>query len=72
MIPFELTNIPATFCTLMNQVFHEYLDKFVVVSLDDIVVYSAMMKENKEHLTKVFQKLKKNKLYMKREKCLFA
>ncbi|XP_062104106.1 uncharacterized protein LOC133815267 [Humulus lupulus] len=47
---FGLTNAPATFCTLMNQVFHMYLDKFVVVYLDDIVVYSAMMEEHQEYL----------------------
>lgn len=41
VMPFGLTSTPATFCTLMNQVFHEYLDKFVVVYLNDIVVYSA-------------------------------
>ena len=71
-MPFRLTNTPATFCTLMNQVFHEYLDKFVVVYLDDIVVYSATMEEHKEHLAKVFQKLRDNQLYVKREKCSFA
>ena len=72
VMPFKLTNTPATFCTLMNQVFHEYLDKFMVVYLDDIVVYSAAMEEHKEHLAKVFQKLRDNQLYVKREKCSFA
>ncbi|KAL4018124.1 hypothetical protein IC575_021714 [Cucumis melo] len=70
-MPFGLTNAPATFCTLMNQVFHEYLDKFVVVYLDDIVVYTTM-EEHRDHLQKVFQKLKENQLYVKREKCSFA
>ena len=50
VMPFRLTNVPATFCTLMNQVFHEYLDKFIVVYLDDIVVYSSTMEEHKNHL----------------------
>ncbi|KAL0545180.1 hypothetical protein IC582_020327 [Cucumis melo] len=72
VMPFGPTNAPATFYTLMNQVFHEYLDKFVVVYLDDIVVYSTIMEEHRDHLQKVFQQLKENQLYVKREKCSFA
>lgn len=72
VMPFGLTNAPATFCTLMNQVFHDYLDKFVVVYLDDIVVYSSTLEEHLEHLRLVFEKLKENHLYVKKEKCLFA
>ena len=45
---FGLTNAPTIFCTLMNQVFHEYLDKFVVVYLDKIMVSNASMEDNKE------------------------
>ena len=72
VMPFGLTNAPATFCTLMNQVFHDYLDKFVVVYLDDIVVYSTTMAEHEEHLRLVFEKLRQNQLYVKREKCAFG
>ena len=53
-MPFGLTNAPATFCMLMNQVFHEYMDKFVVVYLDDIMVYSVTIEEHKEHFARVF------------------
>ena len=56
----------------MNQVFHEYLDKFVVVYLDDIVVYSSTMEEHVHHLRLVFEKLREHQLYVKRKKCAFA
>ncbi|RVW57491.1 Transposon Ty3-I Gag-Pol polyprotein [Vitis vinifera] len=65
VMPFGLTNAPATFCTLMNKIFHPYLDKFVVVYLDDIVIYSNTLKEHKEHLRKVFKILRQNELYVK-------
>lgn len=71
VMPFELTNAPATFCTLMNKLFHPYLDKFVVY-LDDIVIYSQTLEEHAEHLRKVFQVLRENELYIKLEKCSFA
>ena len=72
VMPFSLTNAPATFCTLMNKIFHPYLDKFVVVYLDDIVIYSSTLEEHVEHLRKVFKVLRRNKLYVKKEKCSFA
>nr|CAN82874.1 hypothetical protein VITISV_013688 [Vitis vinifera] len=72
VMPFRLTNAPATFCTIMNKIFHPYLDKFVVVYLDDIVIYSNTLKEHKEHLRKVFKILRQNELYVKKEKCSFA
>lgn len=65
VMPFGLTNAPATFCTLMNQIFHEDLDKFVVVYLDDIVVYSRSL--DASHPRTVFETLRLNKLYVKRE-----
>nr|CAD1829916.1 unnamed protein product [Ananas comosus var. bracteatus] len=72
VMPFGLTNAPATFCTLMNKLFHPYLDRFVVVYLDDIVVYSNTLEEHVEHLRTIFQVLRENQLYVKREKCSFA
>jgi hypothetical protein len=54
---FGLTNAPAYFMYLMNKVFMEYLDKFVIVFIDDILVYSRSEEEHKEHLCLVLQKL---------------
>jgi hypothetical protein len=67
VMPFGLTNAPATFCTLMNDIFREWLDDFVVVYIDDILIYS----DHAEHLRKVFQRLRENELYAKLEKCEF-
>lgn len=67
VMPFGLTNAPATFCTLMIQTFHDYLDKFVVVYLDDIVVYSSTLEEHVEHLRLVLRRLQENHLYVKKE-----
>ncbi|RVW53882.1 Retrovirus-related Pol polyprotein from transposon 17.6 [Vitis vinifera] len=63
---------PGMFYTLTNKIFHPYLDKFVVVYLDDIVIYSNTLKEHVEHLRKVFKILRQNELYVKKEKCSFA
>jgi hypothetical protein len=72
VMPFGLTNAPATFCTLMNDIFLEWLDDFVVIYIDDILIYSISLEEHEEHLHKVFQRLKENKLYAKLEKCEFG
>ena len=72
MMPFGLTNTLTMFYTLMNKIFHPYLDKFMMVYLDDIVIYSNTLKEHVEHLSKVFKILKQNELYVKKEKCSFA
>ncbi|KAG8474539.1 hypothetical protein CXB51_031372 [Gossypium anomalum] len=72
VMPFRLTNAPATFYTLMNKVLQPFLDHFVVVYPDDIVVYSKTLEEHVGHLGEVFQTLRENKLYVKREKCSFA
>jgi hypothetical protein len=71
VIPFGLTNAPATFMCLMNNIFNQYLDKFVVVFIDDILVYSKMEEEHDEHLRIVLQTLRKHKLYAKFDKCDF-
>ena len=72
IISFGLTNAPTTFCNLMNDVLFDYLDAFVIVYLDDIVVYSQTLNEHEMHLRKVCQRLREHKLYVKPEKCEFA
>ncbi|XP_059437724.1 uncharacterized protein LOC132170646 [Corylus avellana] len=72
VMPFGLTNAPATFCNLMNDVFYDYIDKFVVVYLDDIVVYSESFVNHLSHLRLVLTRLRENSLYVKKEKCEFA
>lgn len=59
-----LLNLFYAFCTLMNQVFHEYLEKFVVMYLDDIVLSNSSLEEHVEHLRLVFNKLRENPLYL--------
>jgi hypothetical protein len=68
---FDLTNAPAYFMYLMNSVFMDYLDKFVVVFIDDILVYSQNEQEHEEHLRKVLQRLQDCQLYAKLSKCKF-
>jgi hypothetical protein len=65
---FGLTNTPAVFMDTMNRVFHDYLDQFTVVFIDDILIYS---KTSEEHLRKVLERLRSEKLYAKLEKCEF-
>nr|CAD1829912.1 unnamed protein product [Ananas comosus var. bracteatus] len=65
VMPFGLTNAPAAFMDLMNRVFKEYLDRFVVVFIDDILVYSRSDEEHAEHLRIVLQVLGEEKLYAK-------
>ena len=64
-MPFGLTNAPTTFCNLMNDVIFEYIDAFVVVYLDNIVIYSQSLREHGKHLSLVFQKLRENILFVK-------
>ncbi|WVZ93543.1 hypothetical protein U9M48_039514 [Paspalum notatum var. saurae] len=71
VMSFGLTNASAYFMNLMNKVFMEYLDKFVVVFIDDILIYSKTEEEHEEHLRLVLQKLREHKLYAKLSKCEF-
>ena len=70
-MPFGLTNAPATFMDLMNRVFHPYLDQFVVVFIDHILVYSKDAQEHEHHLRIVLQILRENQLFAKLSKCDF-
>jgi hypothetical protein len=71
VMSFGLTNAPAYFMNLMNKVFMEYLDRFVVVFVDDILIYSQSDSDHEEHLRLVLQKLRDNQLYAKYGKCEF-
>lgn len=71
VMSFGLTNVPAYFMYLMNKVFMEYLDKFVVVFIDDILVFSKNEEEHEEHLRMVLLKLREHQLYAKLSKCEF-
>ena len=70
-MPFGLTNAPAMFIDLMNRVFQSYLDQYMVVFIDDILVYSSSHLEHEQHLRVVLQTLRENKLYAKLDKCEF-
>jgi hypothetical protein len=71
VMSFGLTNAPAYFMNLVNKVFMEYLDRFVVVFIDDILIYSKCESDHEEHLRLVLQKLRDNQLYAKYNKCEF-
>ena len=70
-MPFGLTNALAAFMDLMNRVFRPYVDQFVVVFIDDILVYSKDAQEHEQHLRIVLETLREKKLYAKLNKCDF-
>ena len=70
-MPFRLTNAPTAFMDLMNRVFRPYVDQFVVVFIEDILVYSKDAQEHEKHLRIVLETLREQRLYAKLSKCDF-
>jgi hypothetical protein len=70
-MPFGVTNVPSVFMDLMNRVFHMYLDWFVVVFIDNILVYSINHEDHGDHLKMVLGILREKKLFTKLKKCEF-
>ena len=71
VMPFGLTNAPAAFMDLMNRVFDDYLDQFIIVFVDDILIYSASEADHERHLRTALQTLREHRLYAKFSKCEF-
>ena len=71
-MPFRLTNASTMFMDLMNRVFRPYLDQYMVVFIDDILVYSHFYLEHEQHLRVVLQTLRENQLYVKLDNCEFS
>ena len=71
VMPFGLTNAPTTFMDLMNRVFNPYLDKFDIIFIDDILVYSPSREKHEEYLRIILQTLREHHLYAKFSKCEF-
>ena len=70
-MPFGLMNVPAAFMDLMHRVFQPYLDQFVVVFMDDILIFSKFEEDHESHLRVVLQTLREHQLYAKFKKCEF-
>ena len=71
VMPFGLTNAPAAFMDMMNRICKPYLDKFVIVFIDDILVYSKTKEDHSKHLRTILELLRQEKLYAKFSKCDF-
>ena len=71
VMPFELTNAPTIFMDLMNRVFKEYLDCFVIIFINNILIYSSSLEQHEIHLRLVLQRLREKQLYAKLSKCDF-
>jgi hypothetical protein len=71
VMSFGLTNAPTIFMEAMNKMLHEYLDDFIIVFLDDILIYSKSEEEHDGHLSLVLEALRKNQFYAKLKKCAF-
>ena len=71
VLPFGLTNAPTTFMHLMHNIFREHLDDFIIIFLDDILVYSRGLREHVTHVRQTLELLRKHQLYAKVSKCTF-
>ncbi len=71
VMPYGLSNSPSVFQGFMNEVFREFLHQFVIVYIDDILIYSRNLAEHRHHVTQVLEQLRKHHLYLKLEKCEF-
>jgi hypothetical protein len=71
MMPFSLTNAPATFQAYINKALSGLVDYFVVIYLDDILIYSKLREDHYAHVRIVIERLRKHKLYIKLSKCFF-
>jgi hypothetical protein len=72
VMPFGLTNAPTTFQCIMNSILGPFLRKFVIIFMDDILVYSSSLSQHAQHLREVFAVLRSHKFYVNRSKCAFA
>ncbi len=70
-MPYGLSNLPSVFQNFMNEVFRDMLHRFVIVYIDDILIYSPNLDEHQQHVTQVLQRLRQHHLYLKLEKCEF-